>query len=42
MLIGESIFVEKISGSKVIGVIINKNGMLKIKVIKVGKDIVIV
>lgn len=42
MFIGESIFVEKIIGSNVIGVSINKIGFIKYKVIKVGKDIVLV
>ncbi len=41
MLTGESIPVEKTPGSKVIGATINKNGTLKIKATKVGKDTVI-
>lgn len=42
MLMGESIFVDKLIGDVVIGLIINKNGFLKVKVIKVGRDIVLV
>ena len=38
MLTGESIPVEKMIGSKVIGASINKNGMIKFKATKVGKD----
>lgn len=38
MLTGESIPVEKIVGSKVIGASINKNGFIKYKATKVGKD----
>ncbi len=38
MLTGESIPVEKISGDAVIGATINKNGMLRIKATKVGKE----
>lgn len=38
MLTGESIPVEKNVGSKVIGASINKNGTLKFKATKVGKD----
>jgi len=38
MLTGESIPVEKTNGSKVIGASINKNGMIKFKATKVGKD----
>uniref|UniRef100_A0A7C5V5G7 Copper-exporting P-type ATPase n=1 Tax=Caldicellulosiruptor owensensis TaxID=55205 RepID=A0A7C5V5G7_9FIRM len=41
MLTGESIPVEKAPGSKVIGATINKNGTLKIKATKVGKNTVI-
>ncbi|ADQ05501.1 heavy metal translocating P-type ATPase [Caldicellulosiruptor owensensis OL] len=41
MLTGESIPVEKTPGSKVIGATINKNGTLKIRATKVGKDTVI-
>ena len=41
MLTGESIPVEKTPGSKVIGATINKNGTLKIKATKVGKNTVI-
>lgn len=38
MLTGESIPVEKSAGSKVIGASINKNGTIKFKATKVGKD----
>ncbi|MEX1029656.1 MAG: heavy metal translocating P-type ATPase [Paenibacillaceae bacterium] len=38
MLTGESIPVEKKVGDAVIGATINKNGMLKVKATKVGKD----
>ena len=38
MLTGESMPVDKEIGSKVVGASINKNGMIKIKVTKVGKD----
>lgn len=38
MLTGESIPVEKTAGDKVIGASINKNGSIKYKVTKVGKD----
>ncbi|KQL49831.1 ATPase P [Brevibacillus choshinensis] len=38
MITGESIPVEKRSGDSVIGATINKNGMLKIKATKVGKE----
>ena len=38
MLTGESIPVEKIVGSKVIGASINKTGFIKYKATKVGKD----
>lgn len=38
MLTGESIPVEKKTGDSVIGATINKNGMLKIKATKVGKE----
>ncbi|CAM4398205.1 heavy metal translocating P-type ATPase [Paenibacillus alkaliterrae] len=38
MLTGESIPVEKKSGDAVIGATINKNGMLRIKALKVGKE----
>jgi len=38
MLTGESIPVEKNTGSKVIGASINKNGTIKFKATKVGKD----
>lgn len=38
MLTGESIQVEKIVGSKVIGASINKTGFIKYKATKVGKD----
>ncbi|WP_040214791.1 heavy metal translocating P-type ATPase [Clostridium polynesiense] len=38
MLTGESIPVEKAPGSKVIGASINKNGFIKYKATKVGKD----
>lgn len=38
MLTGESIPVDKRSGDEVIGATINKNGFLKIKATKVGKD----
>lgn len=41
MLTGESIPVDKISGDKVFGASINKNGSLKIKATAVGKDTVI-
>jgi Cu+-exporting ATPase len=41
MLTGESIPVEKTKGSKVIGATINKNGMLRFKATKVGKDTVL-
>lgn len=41
MLTGESIPVEKTKGSKVVGATINKNGTLKIRATKVGKDTVI-
>ena len=41
MLTGESIPVEKTKGSQVIGATINKNGMLRFKVTKVGKDTVL-
>lgn len=42
MLIGESVLVDKNIGDKVIGVIFNKNGFLKIKVINVGREMVFV
>ncbi|MDD7794795.1 heavy metal translocating P-type ATPase [Clostridium sp. 'White wine YQ'] len=38
MLTGESIPVEKVIGSKVIGASINKNGSIKYKATRVGKD----
>lgn len=38
MLTGESIPVEKIIGSKVVGASINKNGSIKFRATKVGKD----
>ncbi|OMD46448.1 copper-translocating P-type ATPase [Paenibacillus borealis] len=38
MLTGESIPVEKKPGDTVIGATLNKNGMLKIKALKVGRD----
>lgn len=38
MLTGESIPVEKVPGSKVIGASINKNGTIRFKATKVGKD----
>ncbi|SHH15844.1 heavy metal translocating P-type ATPase [Clostridium grantii] len=38
MLTGESIPVEKVTGSQVFGATMNKNGMLKFKATKVGKD----
>ncbi|WP_050182604.1 heavy metal translocating P-type ATPase [Domibacillus robiginosus] len=38
MLTGESVPVDKRSGDEVIGATINKNGFLKIKATKVGKD----
>lgn len=38
MLTGESLPVEKIAGDAVIGATINKNGMLRIKATKVGKE----
>jgi len=41
MLTGESMPVEKIKGSQVIGATINKNGMLRFKATKVGKDTVL-
>jgi len=41
MLTGESIPVEKNVGSKVIGASINKNGTIKFKATKVGKDMVL-
>jgi Cu+-exporting ATPase len=41
MLTGESIPVEKIKGSQVIGATMNKNGMLRFKATKVGKDTVL-
>lgn len=41
MLTGESIPVEKRAGDQVIGSTINKNGILKIKALKVGKDTVL-
>lgn len=40
MLTGESIPVEKIVGSKVVGTTINKNGLIKFRATKVGKDTV--
>ncbi|MFL0196678.1 heavy metal translocating P-type ATPase [Clostridium sp. WILCCON 0269] len=41
MLTGESIPVEKTVGSKVIGATINKNGSIKYRAVKVGKDTVL-
>lgn len=41
MLTGESIPVEKVPGSKVVGGSINKNGTIKMKATKVGKDTVL-
>lgn len=41
MLTGESIPVEKNSGDKIIGASINKNGTIKYKATKVGKDTVL-
>jgi len=41
MLTGESIPVEKGPGSKVVGASINKNGIIKFKATKVGKDTVL-
>jgi Cu+-exporting ATPase len=41
MLTGESIPVEKTSGSKVVGASINKNGSIKIKATAVGSDTVL-
>ncbi|MCM8899940.1 cadmium-translocating P-type ATPase [Caldicoprobacter algeriensis] len=41
MLTGESIPVEKVTGSKVVGGSINKNGTIKMKATKVGKDTVL-
>jgi len=41
MLTGESIPIEKSKGSQVIGATMNKNGMLRFKVTKVGKDTVL-
>jgi len=41
MLTGESIPVEKTVGSKIIGATINKNGSIKYKATKVGKDTVL-
>lgn len=41
MLTGESIPVEKYPGSKVVGASINKNGTIKFKATKVGKDTVL-
>jgi Cu+-exporting ATPase len=38
MLTGESIPVEKVVGSKVVGASINKNGLLKVRTDKTGKD----
>lgn len=38
MITGESIPVDKIQGNEVIGATINKNGLLKVKATKVGKD----
>lgn len=38
MATGESLPVEKAEGSEVIGATINKNGALKVKAVKVGKD----
>lgn len=38
MLTGESIPVEKVKGSKVVGASINKNGLLKVRTDKTGKD----
>jgi len=41
MLTGESIPVEKSKGSQVVGATINKNGMLRFRATKVGKDTVL-
>lgn len=41
MLTGESIPVEKKTGDKVVGASINKNGLIKFKATKVGKDTVL-
>lgn len=41
MITGESIPVEKVSGDKVIGASINKNGFIKYRATKVGKDTVL-
>ncbi len=41
MLTGESIPIEKIAGNKVIGASINKNGFIKYKATKIGKDTVL-
>lgn len=41
MVTGESMPVEKVKGDKVIGGTINKNGMLRFKATKVGKDTVL-
>ncbi|MEM7816229.1 MAG: heavy metal translocating P-type ATPase [Candidatus Aenigmatarchaeota archaeon] len=41
MLTGESMPVEKTKGSQVIGATINKNGMLRFRATKVGKDTVL-
>ncbi|HOJ10266.1 MAG TPA: heavy metal translocating P-type ATPase [Clostridiales bacterium] len=41
MLTGESIPVEKTVGDKVVGATINKNGMIKFRATKVGKDTVL-
>jgi Cu+-exporting ATPase len=38
MATGESLPVEKAEGSEVIGATINKNGALKVKAVKIGKD----
>lgn len=38
MMTGESIPIEKVKGSKVIGATINMNGSLKVKALKVGAD----
>ncbi|GGE73498.1 heavy metal translocating P-type ATPase [Priestia taiwanensis] len=38
MLTGESIPIQKQSGDEVIGATVNKNGSLKIKALKIGKD----
>src|SRR5574338_122690 len=38
MITGESIPVDKIAGSEVIGATLNKNGLLRIKATKVGKE----